>query len=231
MVVLADEILEAFFQTDLSASFRLEPIPEADLPVPTTGFFGELWSNIATDGNKKLFNKFTDEVGKTIGKHQVIHRPSIGRYTTLAEPKTQESIVSPSVKKSASTTSLGTTATSGTAESTAHTTGSSTQVSSSSDAKSSSSQAASLITPTPTSPHPTMSLVEAANAALMERTAFAIDDAKDEDDEDDLVGEDEGAGGEDDQVLDEVDAFLEAHDSGLTEADQETAKGALFYTR
>jgi hypothetical protein len=72
MVVLADEILESFFETDLSASFRLEPIPEADtLPPASSGLLGDLWSTIATDTNKKIFNMFTDEIGKTIGKHQV----------------------------------------------------------------------------------------------------------------------------------------------------------------
>jgi TBC1 domain family member 8/9 len=74
MVVLADEILESFFETDLSASFRLESHQETELPPPTSsssGLLGDLWSTIATDSNKKMFNMFTDEIGKTIGKHQV----------------------------------------------------------------------------------------------------------------------------------------------------------------
>jgi hypothetical protein len=71
MVVLADEILEAFFETDLSASFRLEHVPEMELPVSNSGLLGDIWSTIATDSNKKMFNMFTDEIGKTIGKHQV----------------------------------------------------------------------------------------------------------------------------------------------------------------
>ena len=62
----------------------------------------------------------------------------------------------------------------------------------------------------------------AANVAMMERTPFAIDDAKDEDEESD---EDEET--EDDDVLDEVDAFLEAHDTGLTTEEQELAKGTF----
>ena len=87
-----------------------------------------------------------------------------------------------------------------------------------------------------------------AAAALMERTPFAIDDAKDDDDED----EDElDIGDNDDQVMDEVsffllidpsgtirfmdgffylfkvDAFLEAHDSGLTDADKKVVDGKL----
>lgn len=71
MVVLADEILESFFETDLSASFKLEPMVDMELPTSNSGFLGDLWSTIATTDNKKLFNKLTDEIGKTIGKHQV----------------------------------------------------------------------------------------------------------------------------------------------------------------
>ena len=71
MVVLADEVLESFFETDLSASFRLEPVPDLDLPASNSGILGDIWSNIATTDNKNLFNKFTDGIGKTIGKHQV----------------------------------------------------------------------------------------------------------------------------------------------------------------
>ena len=67
-----------------------------------------------------------------------------------------------------------------------------------------------------------LSHVTAANAALLERPTFAIDDAKDEEEEED---ETFGIGGDDDEVMDEVDAFLEAHDSGLSAADQELAKG------
>lgn len=66
--------------------------------------------------------------------------------------------------------------------------------------------------------------LKAVNAAFMERTPFAIDDAGDDDDDSDL---DMVHGEDDDRVLDEVDAFLEAHDSGLTEADKEMAKDLL----
>jgi hypothetical protein len=44
-------------------------------------------------------------------------------------------------------------------------------------------------------------MVKAANAALMERTAFAIDDAKDDEDDSDVEDDDTG---DDDQVMDEV---------------------------
>jgi len=209
MVVLADEVLESFFETDLSASFRLESIADMDLPPSSSGLLGDLWSNIATADNKKIFNKFTDEIGKTIGKHQVIHRPSIGRYTKLDEPKAHESLLTPSMRKSPSTSSF--TSTKGSTSSIPTTTPTLT------------------IDPSKTLParpseYSPLPMVKAANAALMERSHFAIDDATGDDDDTDDESE---RGADDDQVMDEVDAFLEAHDSGLTAADKEVAKDLL----
>lgn len=71
MVVLADEILESFFETDLSSSFRLTFVEEVPLPDSNSGFLGGLLSGIVTADNKRLFNRLTDEIGKTIGRHQV----------------------------------------------------------------------------------------------------------------------------------------------------------------
>ncbi|PBK59076.1 TBC-domain-containing protein, partial [Armillaria solidipes] len=208
MVVLADEVLESFFETDLSASFRLDPLPDMELPMSNSGLLGDIWSTIATDSNKKIFNMFTDEIGKTIGKHQVIHRPSIGRYTKLEEPKARESLLTPSMRHSSSKASLK----SSESTSTLATSSSTLSVDTASITANNS-----VFSPMP--------MVQAANAALMERTAFAIDDAKDDDDEDDDFGDDTLDGG--DNVMDEVDAFLEAHDSGLTDADKEVAKDLL----
>ena len=56
----------------------------------------------------------------------------------------------------------------------------------------------------------------------MERTPPAIDDARDDDDESDL---DTVHGEHGDPVMDKIQAFLEAHDSGLKDADKEAAKG------
>ncbi|KAJ7066781.1 rab-GTPase-TBC domain-containing protein [Mycena belliarum] len=210
MVVLADEVLESFFETDLSASFRLEPLPEMELPVSSSGLLGDIWSTIATDTNKKMFNMFTDEIGKTIGKHQVIHRPSIGRYTKLEEPKARESLLTPSMRHSASKSSLSGESTKTVATSTSST------LSVDVNVLSKGSMPSSGLSPLPR--------LHAANIALMERTPFAIDDAKDDEDESD---EDIDGGENDDQVMDEVDAFLEAHDSGLTDADKEVAKDLL----
>ncbi|EIM86543.1 TBC-domain-containing protein [Stereum hirsutum FP-91666 SS1] len=216
MVVLADEVLESFFETDLSASFRLEPVPLMELPPSNSGFLGGIWSNIASDDNKKLFHKFSDELGKTIGKHQVIHRPSIGRYTTIEEPKARESLLSPHMRRTPSKSSLQTEAAATAVGETGSVQSSATESTLSVETK--------LGQPVEKPEFSPMPMVQAANAALMERTAFAIDDAKDEDEED----EESGFGvGDDDGVMDEVDAFLEAHDSGLSEADKKLAEDLI----
>ncbi|KAI0272423.1 rab-GTPase-TBC domain-containing protein [Gloeopeniophorella convolvens] len=197
MVVLADEVLESFFETDLSASFRLEPVPLMELPPANNGFLGGLWSNIATDTNMKLFHKFSDEVGKTIGRHQVIHRPSIGRYTSIEDTRPRESLLTPAMRHSSSKSSLSSTTTLDTLVESAR-------------------SPADLVSSPVFDP-----LAQATSAAhaLMERTPFAIDDAGDEDSDEDSEEEEEP-----DDVLDEVDAFLEAHDTGVTDAEREVAQ-------
>lgn len=50
MVVLADELLESFFETDLTASWKLETLVE-ETPVKSS-FFGRLTSALVTDENK-----------------------------------------------------------------------------------------------------------------------------------------------------------------------------------
>lgn len=73
MVVLADELLESFFDTDLAASFQINMTTDDQSLQLKTGFFGGLLSTLVTDDNRKILNKLSDEVGKTIGKHQVWH--------------------------------------------------------------------------------------------------------------------------------------------------------------
>lgn len=234
MVVLADEVLESFFDQDFSGTFKLEPTPLEELPTSASGFLSGMWSSIATNDNKKIFHKLSDEVGRTIGKHKVEHMPAIGRYTTLEEPKARESLLTPSMRRSASRTSLN-----------AQDTESPTARSSSVPAVSISTTPVGPTTPPTKSSHlgvdprspltpgsamhsefSPLPIVKAANAVLtMERTPFAIDDAKDEDDDEDLDSE-EDLESEDDAVMDEVDAFLEAHDPGLTEDQKEVAKGS-----
>jgi hypothetical protein len=76
MVVLAEEVLETFFETDLSESFKLQPLLDSEISPANSGLLGDIWSSIASDNNKKMFHLFTDEIGKTIGKHQVSYMSS-----------------------------------------------------------------------------------------------------------------------------------------------------------
>jgi len=218
MVLLADEVLESFFETDLPASFRLEPVPLMELPPANNGFLGGLWSNIATDNNVKLFHKFSDEVGKTIGRHQVIHRPSIGRYTSIEDTRPRESLLTPAMRHSSSKSSLK--STSASTESTSRSTVvAETNVATGSTLLTTEAEKSAL---SPTSPAGIDPLAQATNVvanAFMERTPFAIDDAGDDEEDEDEEEEEEQ-----DDVLDEVDAFLEAHETGVTDADREVAK-------
>ncbi len=147
-------------------------------------------------------------------------RPAIGKYTTLEEPKARESLLTPTMRRSASKTSLASTTDSGPTPSASGASLSlaSAEALSPGDASMPSS-ASSEYTPVPS-----MFQAAANAAALMERTPFAIDDAKDEEDE-----TDDETDVEDDGVMDEVDAFLEAHDSGLTEAERELAQGMFCF--
>ncbi|KDQ19109.1 hypothetical protein BOTBODRAFT_484142 [Botryobasidium botryosum FD-172 SS1] len=208
MVVLADEVLESFFETDFSASFKLEPIPD-DQPA-TGGFLGDLISNIVTEDSKNIFNKLADGIGKTMGKHKVNYRPSIGKTVPLQEPKMRESIVSPSMRKASSSSNVSQLS-------------ASTSTTALGDSASLSPELSTLsLNPAVTSPAYSFPLVQAVTAAIMERTTFAIDEAKDEEGE-----EDEEDVDLEDGLLEEVDAFLEAHDSGLTGAEAEAAKDLL----
>ena len=219
MVVLADEILESFFETDFSGTFKLDPVPMLEIPSSNSGLLGGLWQTITSDDNKKIFNRFTDEIGKTIGKHQVTHRPSIGRQMQLQEPKARESLLTPAMRRSASKASLATTDTA------VATIASSSSLTLPSALTGADTEKTLPVPPTPNTadlPLSPLPHVSVANAALMERQTFAIDTAQDDEEEDNTfgIGDDD-----DDQVMDEVDAFLEAHDNGLSAADQELAKG------
>jgi len=69
MVVLADELLESFFETDLASSFRLEAAPGPQAQQAKAVLEWSL-STLVTDDNKKMFNKFSE---KSVNhrKHQV----------------------------------------------------------------------------------------------------------------------------------------------------------------
>ena len=128
----------------------------------------------------------------------MLHKPSIGRYTKLEEPRARESLLTPTLRRTMSKSSL---AESSTTTLTTTTTASTLTVDTTLETKG--------VPPLPTPNVPesaslsSMPMIQAMNAAaaLMERTPFAIDDAKDDDDEDD---DELGISDNDDQVMDEV---------------------------
>jgi TBC1 domain family member 8/9 len=82
MVVLADPLLEAFFDIDLPRSFQLLPVEDSAMQrsQPGLGLLGNVGgflSSLITDDNKKIFNSFADDMGKAIGKHQVCAASSL----------------------------------------------------------------------------------------------------------------------------------------------------------
>jgi TBC1 domain family member 8/9 len=192
MVVLADEVLESFFESDFTSTFRLDPVPMMEVPNSNTSILGGIWGTLTSDDNRKIFNRLTDEVGRTIGKHQVFHRPAIGKFTTLEEPKARESLLTPTMRRSASKASLKSEE------------GGTPKVevppsSKSAPANLNVPEPEAALSPSAYSPMPSMFEAAATAAALMERTPFAIDDARDDDDESDDETE-----GEEDDVMDEV---------------------------
>lgn len=234
MVVLADPLLEAFFDVDLPRSFQLLPVEDSGVRrnQPGLGVLGNavggFLSSFVTDDNKKIFNSFVDDMGKAIGKHQVCPkiwrlmdflpkialqvtvRPSINQHErnlALQEPLRETTRHFPRTNTQGSgqtSTPSGSSASSIISPSTASLTTKGTLATSPSALKppATPSSFADDISP--------LAKANAAAAAVMERQAFAIDEARDEEDlEEDTL--DDVGGEEDDSMMDEVDAFLEAH--------------------
>jgi len=118
MCVLADEILESFFETDFTQSWKLSDdlstvskpssitskapkalsdlVPEA-INQKADEFFSGLKSRFLTEDNKNAFYKFADEVGKKLDIPKVDQRlPSIGKLelaTANTASKDRESLL------------------------------------------------------------------------------------------------------------------------------------------
>ena len=109
MVVLADELLEAFFSDDLRASWHLEPLTE-DVPVAklagATGRLASFVSSFITDDNKEYMHKLADDIGKRLDIQHVEQKPSLGRLTGAAamqEPLERAALLSTSKSGTAGT--------------------------------------------------------------------------------------------------------------------------------
>jgi len=112
MVVLADELLEAFFSEDLANCWHLEPLTE-DLPPPkpsgATGRFANFVGSFMTDENKDYLSKLADDIGKKLDIQHVEQKPSLGRLTGAAamqEPQERATLLSTSKSQSRQTSPL-----------------------------------------------------------------------------------------------------------------------------
>lgn len=228
MVCLADELLEAFFDTDLRQSFKFEDVPQSaidqplidlstldDIGIGSTGLVGNILGGIFSKDNKEILNGIADEIGKSIGKHQVIYRPSFGRVNSEVEieekrrPAPEEkdsSIVSGVANLLSSTPSWFSRSRSdiGQAEEQEM------------EEKTRKPEETSLLSQgDQNNGESHLASIKAAQEALANRQAFAIDQREDDDEDfDESLNDDEEAGGEfaigsdeDDDMIDEVDAI------------------------
>lgn len=106
MCVLADELLESFFD-EFRKSWRLEAQPQEPAIKPTgaQGFFGGLMKAVLTDENKSRFYHFADEVGKRLDIQTVEQVPSIGKLdiaAAMAPPRDRETLLSTAMTPSSS---------------------------------------------------------------------------------------------------------------------------------
>ncbi|GAA6001680.1 hypothetical protein JCM10207_002263 [Rhodosporidiobolus poonsookiae] len=108
MCILADALLEDFFEADLTASWRLEVLVPEEKPKPQTiagGWWSGIVSAVVTDENKERFNRLADEVGRRLDIQTVEQRPSIGKFDAASaaiEPVARENLFSTSTARNKS---------------------------------------------------------------------------------------------------------------------------------
>ncbi|KAK4687780.1 TBC1 domain family member 8/9, partial [Tremellales sp. Uapishka_1] len=211
MVVLADELLENFFGSDLAASFLLDQMEEENYhkahQKPDT-LLGGLMNLVVTNENKSRFNRLADGLGSALGKHAEWRKPAISKSDPAqAQPtdfRARESLLTPSQKQSQSRNRSPSMA---------------------SMASQSSATTVSSLKDVEKRYREESQMVKAAQEAIMHRPNFAIDAIGDSDDE----GEEEEEG-DDSGVMDEVEAFLKAHgddDEGLKGEQKKVAEDLL----
>jgi hypothetical protein len=179
MVILADELLEGFFSTDLAASFQLEP-SQGEYHVTHAKqdtIVGGLMNMVLTNENKTRFNRLADGIGSALGRHAEWRKPAIGKTDPVhatTDVQTRESLLNPAQmeaqrKRSSSVVSTTTVQTVASTKSTE-------------------------IVPQARE----KDMIKAAQEAVMHRPNFAIDAIGDSDPEDDP------GGAEEEGIMDEV---------------------------
>ncbi|KAH8917680.1 TBC-domain-containing protein [Atractiella rhizophila] len=222
MVVLADELLESFFDTDFRDSFRIEKLMEDSVGAvkPKKSFLGGLVSSIMTQENKERFNAMVYNVGKNIVEETVELKPSIGKLDVNQEPKPRDWLSSTNPygnrAASASSTSLRSPSPSPSVSSRALPTSPST-----------SSIPTSVSTSSIRGMAPTEQLAN-ANKHLSMIPRFAIDHVRDNNDDEEEEEEANAQNLDDPGIMDEVEAFLRKHggDDAAVEATPEQREKA-----
>ncbi|KAL8283146.1 hypothetical protein RQP46_005924 [Phenoliferia psychrophenolica] len=238
MCVLADPLLEDFFASDLTQSWRLDVLIAEEKPKApgavggAVGWLGGLVSSVMTESNKERLNRLADEVGRRLEIQTIEHRPSIGKLDAASaalEPTARDSLFSTSVSSRPSTA---------TSRTSPHP-----SPSLSSSEVPHPLSAAAMRMPAYPSPSPSLESIPPVQnpwadvpssrrdvdiqraAAMMERPQFVIDDMGDGDED-----EDEGVGR--DELLDEVDEFLKsAPESDGALVDKTAAQGQELLSR
>lgn len=219
MVVLADELLEQFFEHSLTGSFQLEDAEEEDYHkthAKPDGLLGGLVNLVYTDENKSRFNRFADGIGSALGKHAEWRKPSLSKADPTApapvETRARESLLTPTQRARARSASQA-------SQASVKTVGSASTVNTMDKPSS--------LADVEMRYREESEMVRAAQEAVMHRPNFAIDAIGDSDGEE----EEEGA---DDGVMDEVEAFLKAHggddDTAVKGAAKKEAEGEYEYT-
>ena len=241
MVILADELLEGFFGHDLAASFQLEKVEDEDYHQShqkPEGLLGGLMNLVVTNEsadstfrftpeltcrNKNRFNRLADGFGAALGKHAEWRKPALAKtmpsQQATTDLGTRESLLTPS-NSGAATSNRD-------------------RAASQSSMKSTSSSITTTegrnLAEVERRYREESEMVKQAQAAVNQRPNFAIDaigDSDGEDDEEDAIGT-STVGGEDDAVMDEVEAFLKAHgedDGGVKGEQKKLAEGKLRST-
>ncbi|GAA6011687.1 hypothetical protein JCM8202_004117 [Rhodotorula sphaerocarpa] len=215
MCILTDALLEEFFESDLTQSWRLEVLVPEEKPKAQSragGWWGGIMEAVMTDENKERFNRLADEVGKRLDIHSEEHRPSIGKLDAAAaaiEPQARGTLFSTSNARKAP-------ASPATPEAVANPLSAaamrmpayptSENPWAAADGKPDSAA--------PLAPQHDIDVQALAQQAALQRPQFAVDEATEGEGEE-WVGGEGGEGGEvDEGLLGQVDAMLQAEPAG-----------------
>lgn len=229
MVILADELLEGFFDTDLARSFQLEAVA-GEYHVnhaKSDGIVGGLMNMVMTNENKSRFNRLADGLGSALGRHTEWRKPAIGKSDpthATSDVQARESLLNPAQQEQQRLRSPSNPSPS-TFQSVQDTLPAPPRARAPSTSSTNTIEAVTKV-------REEADMLRAAQEAINHRPNFAIDAIGDSDEED----ETEQAGEDEEGVMDEVEAFLNANagdtdEKGLTGEAKTQAEGMYYRTR